>query len=1033
MMSYSNTRVKVPKLHDGCGHGINDSVTLKPVSGGVGDDDLKSTSSHEFIPNKIKFQKKDGGKLVGSSWYTFMGTFNVRTIREDYKRLELATQFLKNGVEVLGVQEHRIVHEEPIRIEKFKGGVSLITVSAWRNGAGAATGGVGFMLSSKAHGGISLIKPYGSRVLNISFNGNPRLTAITAYSPTEAASTEEAEDFHNTLRQAIADVPAHHLLLVLGDMNARLGQESAGDRRWYFHPRTNRNGELLRDTAQECCMDITNTRFRKKESKMWTHLSDGTLRKGQLDFILIRQKWRNSLKNTEAFNTFQSVGSDHRMVGCWVKLSFRSSKKPARREHYDYSTLRTNAALQSHFAVEVRNRFSCLTEEGDTVTERYQKFVESIGASSEALLPKKARRRRTDPSSDPRVDTARSDLFLAKDRYHQDPCEENREEVARRKDCLRTVYVEVEEEILKSKIRKVEEAADRCKNKESWNLVNEITGRTRASCGLIEGGSTEERVKSWEGHFSRLLGQPPVVPDPNISIRTIHSPLDIEDGPFTLAELQEAKKQIVEGKAHGDDGIPPEILKRVDLDEIILEFCNKALGDGLIPEQWKHSNIVPVPKKGDLTKADNYRGISLTSIVSKTLNRMLLNRIKPRLEEVLRNNQNGFRPGRSTTSHILALRRIIEGAKAKNLKATMVFIDFKKAFDSIHRGLLMKILLAYGIPKALVSLIEKLYTGTKARVVTADGITDLFDILAGVLQGDTLAPYLFIIVIDYIMTVTMEEFDSEPGFTIRPARSRRVGAEKLADLEFADDVALCSDTIEEAQVLLERLEAAANTVGLNMNTSKTKFMTVNGEESDKLTNSTGSEIEQVSDFIYLGSWVAASDKDFEVRKAKTWAACHKMKKVWSSGMRRNLKVRLFIATVESILLYGSETWTLTESMKKRVDGCYTRMLRMALNIDWRWGLTNREVYGSLPRVTMKIQERRMRLAGHIHRHPELAAHQVLLWEPSHGNRSRGRPAFTYVDCLRKDTGLQDVKEIGGLMADRLLWRQRIDTRTLKPP
>ncbi|KAL5248079.1 hypothetical protein ACHWQZ_G017305 [Mnemiopsis leidyi] len=85
------------------------------------------------------------------------------------------------------------------------------------------------------------------------------------------------------------------------------------------------------------------------------------------------------------------------------------------------------------------------------------------------------------------------------------------------------------------------------------------------------------------------------------------------------------------------------------------------------------------------------------------------------------------------------------------------------------------------------------------------------------------------------------------------------------------------------------------------------------------------------------------------------------------------------------------------------------------------------------RVTMKIQERRMRLAGHIHRHPELAAHQVLLWEPSHGNRSRGRPAFTYVDCLRKDTGLQDVKEIGGLMVDRLLWRQRIDTRTLKPP
>ena len=204
------------------------------------------------------------------------------------------------------------------------------------------------------------------------------------------------------------------------------------------------------------------------------------------------------------------------------------------------------------------------------------------------------------------------------------------------------------------------------------------------------------------------------------------------------------------------------------------------------------------------------------------------------------------------------------------------------------------------------------------------------------------------------MTVTMEGFESEPGFTIRPARSRRVKAEKLADLEFADDIALCSDTIEEAQVLLERLEAAANTVGLKMNTSKTKFMTVNEDESSSLTSSSGSELEHVTDFVYLGSWVAASERDFKVRKAKAWAACHKMKKVWNSGMRRNLKVRLFIATVESILLYGSETWTLTESMKKRVDGCYTRMLRMALNIDWRWGLTNKEVYGSLPIVTMKI-------------------------------------------------------------------------------
>ena len=341
------------------------------------------------------------------------------------------------------------------------------------------------------------------------------------------------------------------------------------------------------------------------------------------------------------------------------------------------------------------------------------------------------------------------------------------------------------------------------------------------------------------------------------------------------------RKQIVEGKAYGDDSIPPEVMKRVDMDDIILKFCNDALCEGIIPNQWKLSNIIPVPKKGDLTKTDNYRGISLTSIVSKTLNRMLLNRMKPSLEEVLRKNQNGFRPGRSTTSHILALRRIIEGAKAKNLKATMVFIDFKKAFDSVHRGLLMKILLAYGIPEAIVRLIEGLYSGTKAKVVTGDGETELFDILAGVLQGDTLAPYLFIIVVDYIMTTAIDESQLEPGFTLKPARSRRVRAEKLSDVEFADDVALISDTTAEAQQLLTSLEAAALTVGLKMNDSKTKFMTINEDDevSNNLTSSNGSELEKVSDFVYLGSWIATTERDFKVRKAKAWAACHKMKKI----------------------------------------------------------------------------------------------------------------------------------------------------------
>ena len=118
-----------------------------------------------------------------------------------------------------------------------------------------------------------------------------------------------------------------------------------------------------------------------------------------------------------------------------------------------------------------------------------------------------------------------------------------------------------------------------------------------------------------------------------------------------------------------DIDIPPEVLKRCNLDDEILGFCNRALLEGRKPEQWSIMNIIPIPKTGDLSKGNNYRGISLSSLVAKTYNRMILNRIRPAIEPHLRINQNGFRPGRTTTSQILALRRLIEGIKDKNLSA----------------------------------------------------------------------------------------------------------------------------------------------------------------------------------------------------------------------------------------------------------------------------------------------------------------------------------------------------------------------------
>ena len=167
--------------------------------------------------------------------------------------------------------------------------------------------------------------------------------------------------------------------------------------------------------------------------------------------------------------------------------------------------------------------------------------------------------------------------------------------------------------------------------------------------------------------------------------------------------------------------------------------------------------ILPFPKKSDLGLAKDYRGITLTSIAAKIYNVLLRNCTEPKIKNILKKNQNGFRRSRSTTSQILSIRRILEGVRAKNLQATILLVDFTKPFDSIHRGKMEQILLVYGIPKETVTAIMILFRNNKVKVCSPGGDTNYFDIVAGVLQGDMLAPYLFIICIDYVLRTSIDK------------------------------------------------------------------------------------------------------------------------------------------------------------------------------------------------------------------------------------------------------------------------------------
>ena len=109
-----------------------------------------------------------------------------------------------------------------------------------------------------------------------------------------------------------------------------------------------------------------------------------------------------------------------------------------------------------------------------------------------------------------------------------------------------------------------------------------------------------------------------------------------------------------------------------------------------------------------------------------------------------------------------------------------------------------------------------------------------------------------------------------------------------------------------------------------------------------------------------------------------------------------------------------------------------RLLRFALNVSWKDKWTNSRLYKGLPKLSDKLRVRRMKLAGHLVRHPEETAHEVVLWEPLHGNSKRGAPEMNYVKLLRRDTGLEEAAEIKTAMMDREGWRDRA-RRTSGPP
>ena len=510
----------------------------------------------------------------------------------------------------------------------------------------------------------------------------------------------------------------------------------------------------------------------------------------------------------------------------------------------------------------------------------------------------------------------------------------------------------------------------------------------------------------------------------------------------TMTELSKAIDCLSQGKAPGKDGIPPEALKCGK--SALLRHLHKLLclcwEKGHVPKDMRDASIVTIyKKKGDRSECDNYRGISLLSIVGKVYARVVLARLQSLASRVYPESQCGFRAGRSTVDMIFSLRQLQEKCREQQKSLYIAFIDLTKAFDLVSRSGLFSLLQKIGCPPRLLQMIISFHEDMHSTVCYNGGTSDAFPVSSGVKQGCVLAPTLFGIFFSMLLQYAFD--DCTEGICIRTradgklfniARLRaktKVRKVLIREMLYADDAALTSHTEAGLQELVSRLSSACREFGLTISLKKTQILPQGTDYPPKISICS-TQLEVVDTFTYLGSTISSSlslDREISTRIGKSAAVMSKLnKRVWTNNLlTENTKLHVYRACVLSILLYGSESWTTYASQEKRLNTFHTRCLRRILHIKWQDRVTNTEVLlrAGIPSLFALLSQRRLNWLGHVRRmEPGRIPKDMLYGELCDGSRPIGRPHLRFKDACKRDMKLADI--------DTNTWESVADARQL---
>lgn len=443
--------------------------------------------------------------------------------------------------------------------------------------------------------------------------------------------------------------------------------------------------------------------------------------------------------------------------------------------------------------------------------------------------------------------------------------------------------------------RELVEATDM---KSFWRVMNKYSFRQTRKCQIS--------AESWHNFYAKILPKAEERVDEFVDCR--HPQLDAE---ITLTELEKAIRQTKGNKSPGPDGITANFYKSMSPNWKfhLVRLLNKVLETGVVPEEWCKAEVIMLYKKGDVLDHLNYRGIALANTIAKIFTTIIASRLSDccDISNILPEAQAGFRRNRSCEDNIFTLHTKITQMLCKPKgKMYAVFVDFRRAFDSVVHRVLWQKLYKAGVSSQLIRVLQDLYTKASMRVkLNNNSVTDYLDITEGVMQGDPLSPLLFIMLL----------FDIDLFFMDNGHREIN---ERMKLLLFADDLVILAKNIFDLQDKLNTLAKFCEENCLTVNVNKTKIMLfrkAGRPPKQKAVKYLEETIEVVKTFTFLGVTFSASGLFTKACTSSITKARLAVSTVWTRMLASKMtswsqRIILFNAIVSATLLYCAGIWGL---------------------------------------------------------------------------------------------------------------------------